>query len=526
MTVRMSRHDAYINGRRVHYRKWGTGPALVLLHASPVSSQVFERDYAPVFAKRFTCIAPDTPGNGLSTPLKNASDATLDDYAAALVAFMDEIGIENCILYGRHTGALIAHAASLLQPGRASLVYADGFPAFQPPLPPEAIDTYLATPEPDWTGSFLTWLWFRYRDQHTFWSWYQQDDAHRSDTDIPDLDFLHRGVRDLLLSGSEFRHPYRAAFEAGGELSFRETKVPTCFAIRPGDSLLATQDALTDLQPDAWREELPRDTRDAIAREFDILTHYADGLADYSLPPGARLTSGTGSCFVNVAGGQLFCRYHISQKPNASALLMIPTIPGGSTGLATVFEAFSSTRTVIMFDPPGHGDSVIDTPHTIEAYASTLIEGLQALGVDIEEIYTFGSGNLVAREVARQMPIQSIRQDEPFELGALARDSLINHYTEDFSPAWDGSHLLKLWHQLRDERLWRPWNQRTIENRILDSKAYALDLHYGAFLDCLKQVENVNAGWRAVLSYDHAASKVPAATSIQSVSMLYNTNTS
>ena len=65
----ITRHYVTVGNRRVHYRRAGKGPALVLLHASPVSSEVFEAVHFPIFAKEFTVIAIDTPGQGFSDRL-------------------------------------------------------------------------------------------------------------------------------------------------------------------------------------------------------------------------------------------------------------------------------------------------------------------------------------------------------------------------------------------------------------------------------------------------------------------------
>ncbi|NQV81243.1 MAG: alpha/beta hydrolase, partial [Alphaproteobacteria bacterium] len=55
------RHFITIGGtRQIHYRRAGTGPAVLLLHQSPKSS----REHIPLMQHlmdRFTCIAPDTP---------------------------------------------------------------------------------------------------------------------------------------------------------------------------------------------------------------------------------------------------------------------------------------------------------------------------------------------------------------------------------------------------------------------------------------------------------------------------------
>ena len=65
MRVAIRKHFVSVKGRRVHYLRFGTGPVLVLLHASACSAKVM-RDHIAYFGQKFTVIAPDTPGFGLS----------------------------------------------------------------------------------------------------------------------------------------------------------------------------------------------------------------------------------------------------------------------------------------------------------------------------------------------------------------------------------------------------------------------------------------------------------------------------
>jgi pimeloyl-ACP methyl ester carboxylesterase len=71
--------------RRVHYRRAGSGPPVVLVHQSPRSSAEYEALIAE-WAAHFTCLAPDTPGFGESAPLP-MNNPHVNDYADAVLAF-------------------------------------------------------------------------------------------------------------------------------------------------------------------------------------------------------------------------------------------------------------------------------------------------------------------------------------------------------------------------------------------------------------------------------------------------------
>ena len=107
---------------------------------------------------------------------------------------LDCLGISNCSLYGRHTGASIAVEFARRYPKRTNVVVTDGFPLFTPEKRDEALKNYLTEIKPDWAGSYLIWWWFRYREQHIFWPWNKHNKTSRADQDVPNLKFLQRGT--------------------------------------------------------------------------------------------------------------------------------------------------------------------------------------------------------------------------------------------------------------------------------------------------------------------------------------------
>ena len=40
------------------------------------------------------------------------------------------------------------------------------------------------------------------------------------------------------------------------------------------------------------------------------------------------------------------------------------------------------------------------------------------------------------------------------------RTGLIERYPVEADPVWDGSHLTRVWHHMRDQELWWPWFDR------------------------------------------------------------------
>jgi len=91
----------------------GSGPALVFIHGVGLDHTMWAGQVA-AFSPRWRVILPDMPGHGASA--NPASDATLDDYAAAIDGLMAELGVTRAVLVGFSMGALVARALALRHP--------------------------------------------------------------------------------------------------------------------------------------------------------------------------------------------------------------------------------------------------------------------------------------------------------------------------------------------------------------------------------------------------------------------------
>lgn len=127
MPAPITRHTVDVAGRRVHYRRRGQGPAVVMLHESPRSGAAL----LPLIGHGphdVTVFAFDTPGCGDSDPLPQpVPDAA--DYGDAMAATLQALGITRCVVYGTHTGAAIALALARRHPQRVSRLVIDGLGA-------------------------------------------------------------------------------------------------------------------------------------------------------------------------------------------------------------------------------------------------------------------------------------------------------------------------------------------------------------------------------------------------------------
>jgi 3-oxoadipate enol-lactonase len=111
---------------RIGYRESGGGneTPVIFLHGVGSDKSVWQPQLDHFGATR-RAVAFDYPGYGESEFVEGA---TRDDYAAAIVAAMDTLGIERAHICGLSLGGVIAIAISAASPRRcASLIIADSF---------------------------------------------------------------------------------------------------------------------------------------------------------------------------------------------------------------------------------------------------------------------------------------------------------------------------------------------------------------------------------------------------------------
>jgi pimeloyl-ACP methyl ester carboxylesterase len=102
----------------VAYREAGAGPALALLHGIGNQSGSWTGQLTALGA-RFRTIAWDAPGYGGSDRLP-AESPTAADYADALAALLDSLGIARLVVVGSSFGALVAGAFAASRPERTA----------------------------------------------------------------------------------------------------------------------------------------------------------------------------------------------------------------------------------------------------------------------------------------------------------------------------------------------------------------------------------------------------------------------
>ena len=121
-----------IAGMSVHLRDEGPREdplPIVLLHGTGASLHTWE-GWARALKDEHRVISYDMPGFGLTGPSPDAN-YTIENYVRVLVAVLDQVGVQRCVLAGNSLGGYVAWAAAVLEPGRIArlvLVDAGGYP--------------------------------------------------------------------------------------------------------------------------------------------------------------------------------------------------------------------------------------------------------------------------------------------------------------------------------------------------------------------------------------------------------------
>ena len=365
------------------------------------------------------------------------------------------------------------------------------------------LEFYLDPYVPEWDGGHLLRTWMKFREQLMFWPMFRKHKANRANAVPRDALATQDGVLQRLIAGERYDAAYAAVFRFDAHGAARAVEAPTCFAAREGDSLIRALDRIGEMRESHLTARMPRNI-EAAARGYAqmFVSRREDG--DTPPPPEAAAIDGRVSrSYVDLGGGQMLLRR--AGGGSGTPLVMVPHAPGASDMLEPLMVELSAARPVITFDLPGNGDSDslnADVP-SIEAYADSLTALIDALGIDDFDLYGHNCGASVAAEYTRRGPggVRALVLDGVMCLDEATRLALAAKYAAPIQPVWDGTHLIGLWHALRNEQLFWPWYNETLDSiRVVEPQIEPRHLSR-KIVGILKQYRNYDAVWRAAFAY-------------------------
>lgn len=467
----ITRHFASITtgrwgARQVHYRRAGSGPVVILFHQSPLSSVDMIATMRR-WADHFTCIAPDSPGFGLSDAM-GVKHAEMRDFADAGLEFMDALGIERAAVYGFHTGAMISAAIAAAYPQRIVCAAGNGYVMMAEGEKLDIVEHYLPAFVPVWDGSHLTWLWARMREQTIFFPWYAKSLAARLRGNVPPSATLHSGLLDFMRSGDHYRVGYRAAFLMRSDVALREMRVPMLVTAYDTDVLATHLPRIRHASPSVTVQG-----GGTVEQTLDLCRDY---IQRHTPPEGPGISSPVAlrgrlhQDYVTLADGQL--RLRRNDEGEGRCVLVLHDALGSSDTVATLAAGFIGRRPVIALELPGHGESddlLTSSERTVEAYAAVIDAALDKLGLKDLDIVGVGVGASVGLELAlrNRARVHALAFVGVAHVDADHAADLIEKFTPSIEPDWFGGYLLHAWYVVRDQALFWPWYERTSAGVVL-----------------------------------------------------------
>jgi pimeloyl-ACP methyl ester carboxylesterase len=121
-----------LDGRKLTYRKLGSGPVLVCHPGGPGFSSTYFGDLAGLY-ERFTLVMVNPRGTARSDRPADPSAYRIEDYVADLEEVRGHLGLERMLLLGHSHGGVVAQAYAAEHPGRVRrLVLASTLARFGP----------------------------------------------------------------------------------------------------------------------------------------------------------------------------------------------------------------------------------------------------------------------------------------------------------------------------------------------------------------------------------------------------------
>lgn len=341
MAIAITRHYLTLGSgataRRVHYRRAGKGPLLLMVHQSPRSGGEYE-DLMRVWGEHFTCIAPDTPGFGQSEPLaKPVPD--INDYADALAELLDALGIERIPAYGFHSGAIILITALKRHPARFTGIAAGGYAVWTEAEKQAFGANYTPPFLPMAYGEHLVWGWNRILEQAWFFPWYDARPESRMGKPHDDPAQVHAIILEILDAGDSFRLGYAAVLQAPRDIPPPDAAIaPVLITAYDGDPMQAHIDRLGAM-PQGWEARKVRTPADQQAASLTFLQTLDPTLRE----PNADSHQG----FLSIKTAQFDGQIHWRRAANNPAPVLQCHGPGQA------LDCLELTGTAI--DLPGHG---------------------------------------------------------------------------------------------------------------------------------------------------------------------------
>ncbi len=136
-------------------------------------------------------------------------------------------------------------------------------------------------------------------------------------------------------------------------------------------------------------------------------------------------------------------------------------------------------------------------------YAEVLGQVLDKLGLAQVDLIGHMGGASVATEftLTQRDKVRNLVLFAPLAMPDEVRLAMAPHYAPPIVPKWDGSHLISLWFAMRNEQLFWPWYNESIEAVRLIEPEIDAKLLSRKITGVLKHYRNYDKVWAAMFDY-------------------------
>lgn len=179
---------------------------------------------------------------------------------------------------------------------------------------------------------------------------------------------------------------------------------------------------------------------------------------------------------------------HFRRIGNGPPVVLLHESPRSSVALMPLATRIAKEFTVFALDTPGYGLSdplPMDRP-TIDDFADAVARSLRAAGLSRVPVYGTHTGATIAAAMGVRHPdlVSGLVLDGYPVFSGFERDLHESFYLPEFSPRWDGSHIVSLWSRVRDQFDFFPWYLRGQCSRLPAPKP-GIERHRAVFDDFL-----------------------------------------
>jgi pimeloyl-ACP methyl ester carboxylesterase len=218
-----------IGKTQLHYRTRGKGQPIVLLHASPRSSEMM-LPLGTLLSEHYNVIAPDLFGYGNSDPLPSPPQS-IYDYVPMLKRCFTKLKLKQFALYGTATGAQLGIAYALTYPEDVTTLFLDNAAHFEEDERTAILAHYFPDFSPKLDGSHLMDLWQHILDAVVYFPWFDKTQPVAGQTadilsKIPPSVF-QAVFKNYLEAGNNYDLAYRHAFVNEKAENVQKLTIPT-----------------------------------------------------------------------------------------------------------------------------------------------------------------------------------------------------------------------------------------------------------------------------------------------------------